>query len=728
MPDGDDEVAQGRLFFRGQRKIEKHPEECRQERELIRRQPVEGVHAHHPGTSFSNTIILGRRGFVPGLVHIRSFLIVTAVRKFEGRYGDNQPGLQDLAGCSHFFRFMHIPATSCHTNPSTCSLVQLNHQSLEGEFCLDIKSWIKDLLLFHEPQVKKPFILKENSKTANSDSADSGENREPPRRKRNENLLLKKVEKIKLAGRGENHKEDPKSDISRQLSENLKTIEDRFSASLNGDLIIRKFGITVKDSIIPAFLVFFDGLVSTKVIDDDILQPLMLLSNLDIKDDGNDILKYIRSHILPHNQLKEVRTHQEIIDEVYFGGCGLYIDGLDTAFAADVKNFPGRSVERPNNELVIRGPQEGFTENLRDNTGLIRKRLMDQNLIAENIIIGNRSKTPCSIMYIKDIANESLVNEVRRRLKNIDVDYIMDTGELEQFIEDDPSLPAPQMLATERPDRVCTMLIEGRVAIIMHGSPFALVVPITSNDIMYSAEDQFLRFPYSNLLRFIRILAILMSLLLPGIYLAITNYHHEMIPTDLLLAILSAREKVPFPSVVEVFLMEISFELIREAGIRIPGPIGPTLGIIGALILGQAAVEANIVSPILIIVVALTGLGSFAIPNFSAGFAFRILRFGFIILAALSGFLGITVGLILIGLWMVSAKSFGVPYFAPVAPRTAGGFTDAIFKSPAWKQEKRPDYINAKKNKMQPRISRKWAFTNENSNLTGGEDNDDKNE
>lgn len=600
---------------------------------------------------------------------------------------------------------------------------------------MDIKNRIKNLLIFHEPQVQKPFILKENnpgSDSGNSGTANAGksaeDSRERPRKKKNEGLLLKKAERITPpSDRREARGGEQKCDISRQLSENLKVIRERFSLPLNGDLVIREFDIAVKDSVIAAFLFFFDGLVDTKVIDDDILQPLMLLSNLDIKSDGNDLLTYIRSHILPHNQLKEVCTHQEVIDQVYFGGCGLYIDGLDIAFAADVKHLPGRSVERPNNELVIRGPQEGFTENLRANTGLIRKRLMDQNLIAESITIGKRSKTPCAIMYVKDIANESLVDEVRRRLKNIDVDHIMDTGELEQFIEDDPLLPAPQILATERPDRVCTMLSEGRVAIIMHGSPFALVMPITGNDMMFSAEDQFLRFPYSNLLRIIRILAILMSLLLPGTYLAITTYHHEMIPTDLLLAILSAREKVPFPSVVEVFLMEISFELIREAGIRIPGPIGPTLGIIGALILGQAAVEANIVSPILIIVVALTGLGSFAIPNFSAGFAFRILRFGFIILAALSGFLGITVGLILLGLWMVSAKSFGVPYLSPVAPRTSGGFTDAFYKSPVWKQEKRPDYVNAKKIRMQPHISRRWAYrSNDNDqNQSGREDGND---
>ena len=572
---------------------------------------------------------------------------------------------------------------------------------------MDIKKTIKSLLFFHEPPEEEIFILREDSPSGGDDTG-TGKGGESRKRKKNESLVLKKVEKIKLTGKKESQAGGKEPDISRKLSENLEVIEERFSVPKNGDLIIREFEITTKDSVIEAFLVFFDGLVNTKVIDDDILQPLMLLSNLDLNSDGNDLLAYIRSHILPHNQIKEVRTHQEVIDTVFFGGCGIYIDGLDTAFAADVKELPGRSVERPNTELVIRGPQEGFTENLRNNTGLIRKRLMDQKLIAEDITIGKRSKTPCSILYIKDIANDSLVAEVRRRLKSIEVDHVMDTGELEQFIEDNPAMPIPQMIATERPDRVCTMLTEGRVAIILHGSPFALVVPITASDIVYSAEDQYLRFPYSNLLRIIRILAILMSLLLPGIFLAITNYHHEMIPTDLMLAILSAREKVPFPSVVEVFLMEISFELIREAGIRIPGPIGPTLGIIGALILGQAAVEANIVSPILIIIVAVTGLGSFAIPNFSAGFAFRILRFGFIILAALSGFLGITVGLVLFGLWMVNCKSFGVPFISPVAPMTKGGFSDAVFKSPVWKQEKRPDFMNTKKDRKQADISRGW--------------------
>jgi spore germination protein KA len=566
---------------------------------------------------------------------------------------------------------------------------------------------IKRLLIFSEPVEKKPFILEENPDEGESDTSASKAGGKP-RKKKNEGLLLRLwAEAGKGSGNGEKGKD---AVISRKLSDNLNYIKKRFFIPENSDMIIREFDIVVGKRTIPAFMFFYDGMTDRKVIDDDILQPLMLLSNLDIKNgEDADIAEYIKSRILPHNQIKEVDTHQAVIDEVTFGGCGIYVDGINTAFAADVKNFPGRSVEKPNTELVIRGPQEGFNESLRDNTAMVRKRLKDEKLLVEDLLIGARSKTPCSLMYIKDIANDSLVKEVRRRLKNVRADHVLDSGELEQFIEDNPSLPVPQIIATERPDRVASMLADGRVAIFLHGSPFVLVVPITNNDIMHSAEDRYLRFPYVNLLRGVRVLAVFFSLLLPGMFIAVTNYHQEMIPTDLLLAIYSAREQVPFPTILEVLLMEISFELIREAGIRIPGPIGPTLGIIGALILGQAAVAANIVSPILIIVVAVTGIGSFAIPNFSAGFAFRILRFGFIILATLSGFLGISTGLCLMGFWMMSAKSFGVPFVAPVGPRARGGFSDPVIKSPIWKEETRPDYINPKIDKKQPEKSRGWA-------------------
>lgn len=555
-----------------------------------------------------------------------------------------------------------------------------------------IMGFVKGLLVFTEPEKTEGFILKERP-------CESG--RDPYEEKQAETCKDDRgSDRGRKAGNGR---------ISERLPENLDFIKSEYSIPDNGDVMLREFDIVVKDKVIPAFMVFIDGMVDRKVINDNILQPLMLLSNLDIKGDGGNIAEYVRSHILPHNQIREVREHKKVIEEVNFGGCGVYIDGMDSAFAADVKGWEHRSVDRPNTELVIRGPQEGFTESLRVNTALVRKRLRDEKLVAENLEMGARSKTPGSLLYIKDIANDSLVTEVKRRLKNIKVDYILDTGELEQFIEDSTFLPSPQLIATERPDRAASALSDGRVVLIMNGSPFALIMPVTHTDLFHSPEDTYIRFPYANLMRFIRLIGLFSSLLLPGIYLAITNFHHEMIPTDLLLAIEASRERVPFPSVVEILIMEVAFELIREAGIRIPGPIGPTLGIIGALILGQAAVAANIVSPILIIIVAVTGIGSFSLPNFSLAFAYRVLRFGYIFLGAMAGLLGITAGLFIHLIWLVGTKSFGVPFFAPYGPKTARGFVDQLTKMPIWMQEERPDMVNPKKVGKQSKISRAWT-------------------
>lgn len=563
----------------------------------------------------------------------------------------------------------------------------------------DIWKFVRGVLVFSEPERTEKFTLKETP-----GEADGGQDKADPDKK------AKKAEGKNASG---------KDEISDRLSENLEYIKSVYTIPDNGDVILREFDIIIRNRPIPAFIVFIDGMADRTVINSDILQPLMLLSNLDIKGEQKDIAEYVRSHLLPHNQIHQVREHRKVLDEVNFGGCGLYIDGMASAFAADVKGWEHRGVDRPNNEMVIRGPQEGFNESLRVNTALIRKRLKDERLVAENVELGRRSKTPSSLLFIKDIANESLVKEVRRRLKGIKADNVLDTGELEQYIEDSTFLPAPQVIATERPDRVASALADGRVAIVMNGSPFALIMPATHTDLFHSQEDAYIRFPNANLLRFIRFLGIFSSLLLPGIYLAITNFHHEMIPTDLLLAIEASREKVPFPSIVEILIMEVAFELIREAGIRIPGPIGPTLGIIGALILGQAAVAANIVSPILIIIVAVTGIGSFSLPNFSIAFSLRMLRFGYIVLGAMAGLLGITVGLYLHLVWLVAAKSFGVPFFAPFAPRTADVSPDQLTKLPIWRLERRPDFLNPKDNYRQRKISRSWMKGD------GGEDGGD---
>ncbi len=569
----------------------------------------------------------------------------------------------------------------------------------------DLLSTLKGLLFFQEPAPVERFILRENEnesqlgrQTGRGDAGNNG----PGRRRRRKN-----------GG------DEPKQ-ISRRLTENLDQIKERFTVPTNSDVMIREFDVIVGNKPVGAFLVYYDGMVDRKVVDDDILQPLMLLSNLDIKSSDQRISEYIRKHLLPHNQIKEAHDYDQVLGEVNFGGVGIFVDGMDSAFTADVKGFEHRTVERPNTEMVIQGPQEGFTETIRVNTALVRKRMKDEELIVEDILVGQRSKTPCSLLYVKSIANDSLVAEVRRRLKSIKVDYVHDSGEIEQLIEDNTFITPPQVVGTERPDRVAALLSEGRVAVIVHGSPFALVMPTTAFELIHSPEDHYVRAPAANLIRITRIIAMTVALLLPGVYLAITNFHQEMIPTGLLLSIEAAREKVPFPTVVEILIMEVSFELIREAGIRIPGTIGPTLGIIGALILGQAAVAASIVSPILIIIVAITGLGSFAIPSFSYGYSFRILRFLYLLLGAFAGFLGIGLGLFLQGMSLVSSKSFGVPFLAPFAPKTADGLGDVLLKEPVWKQERRPDYLNPKDDFRQPKISRGWVRQNNGDDQNNG--------
>lgn len=602
---------------------------------------------------------------------------------------------------------------------------------------IDFKKLLREYVLFEEPEKKEKFILKETPEEEKEMQDKKGSDKEKNRgvERKNEKGNLKKpsknrgivfkgieitdpeavdeedkttfVKKDKAAN--DKEKEDEGIAISKDLKRSLEYMKKVYSIPNNGDIVLREFDIVIEKKPVGAFLMFFDGMTDRMVINTNILTPLMLLSNLDIKSNEKDVLKYVDNHLLPHGQVKISRNYQEVIDEINFGGCGIFIDGMSFAFACDVKGWEHRGVDRPNTELVLRGPQEAFTEILRVNTALVRKILKDSDLIAEDISIGEKSKTACSMMYIKNIANEALVGEVRRRLKSIKVDYIQDTGELEQYIEDSTFLPTPQIIATERPDKVSSMLADGKVAVIMNGTPFVLVMPATFTSLIHSPEDTYVRFPYANFLRIIRIAGIILTLLLPGMYIAITNYHHEMIPTDLLLAIEVTREQVPFPSVVELLIMEFAFELIREAGIRIPGPIGPTLGIIGALILGQAAVAANIVSPILIIVVAVTGIGSFAIPTFALAFAFRLLRFAYIFLGAMAGFLGITLGIFIHGLLLLGAKSFGVPLMAPFAPRTSGAMTDGITRFPTWKMEDRADYLNPKKNKKQQHISRGWT-------------------
>lgn len=508
-----------------------------------------------------------------------------------------------------------------------------------------------------------------------------------------------------------------KVELVYDLEKNRQTLEKIFRVPRNKDVVFRSLTIGTGQPV-KALLVFIDGITNSQVQNLAILQPLMLLSGIfdhgtkgetGPRDDTffKDAFDRVKEALVPNNQVAIAHTYARVAEDVLGGNSALLIDGYNQALLLETKGWQYRSVSTPQVEAVIRGPQEAFTEQIRVNTSLVRKIIHRPSLITEFIKVGNSAPMQCAIMYLDDLANPDLVREVKYRLESVRGDFMHETGLLEQMIEDTPWVMVPQVLTTERPDRVAASLLEGQVAILVNGNPFVMVVPCTFFALMQAPEDAYIRWPLGSFVRIIRYLGLFLTLLLPAHYVAIIAYHQEFIPTDLLLAITGSREKVPFPSIVEVLIMEISFELIREAGIRIPGTVGTTLGIVGALILGQAAVAANIVSPILIIVVAVTALGSFAVPNYSFSLTVRVLRFYYILLAAFLGLLGIMVGFFIHLGAMATLKSFGVPFFAPVAPVTRKG-NDYFLRGPQWRQESRPDYLDPLQVQRQPRISRAW--------------------
>ena len=399
--------------------------------------------------------------------------------------------------------------------------------------------------------------------------------------------------------------------IYLEINKNLEFIRSKYNTLINSDIVIREFETLAQNQLYKSFIIYIDGLVNSISINDFVLEPLMFPKRVQNPNPAN-LLNYIDNRLLPQNSVNKVEDFEAVCSGINMGNCLLFIDTLNIAFDIDVKKYNSRGVDKPENEVIIKGPQESFIENIRTNTSLLRKIVNNENLIIENIPVGNISKTKCGVCYMKNIANSDLVGEVKFRLSNLSIDSLLSTGQLEQLLDEEETFGVPQLISTERPDKCCKYLFQGRVIILVNGNPYALIAPATIEDFLFSPEDKNLKPMFANFLRAIRLIAGIITLLLPGLYIAVTSFHQEILPTELLFSILSARENVPFPMIFELLLMEFSFELIREAGLRVPTPIGSTIGIVGALILGDAAVNAGIVSPILIIVVAITGISSFA--------------------------------------------------------------------------------------------------------------------
>lgn len=517
--------------------------------------------------------------------------------------------------------------------------------------------------------------------------------------------------------------------IFPSISVNLDYIKSRYNSIINSDIIIREFTLSARNKQYKAFLLFIDGMVNSNLINDFVLKPLMLkntansfegeqdriiseaiTNNITVRKVKKfDIVEYVLNSLLPQNSISKETEFDSIISSVNSGNCALFIDTINIAFNIEVKGFKQRNVDAPNNEIIIKGPQEAFVENIRTNTTLLRRIINTEKLIIESLEVGSITKTKCTICYIENIANDDLVAEVKYRMNNLEIDSLLSSGQLEQLIVDDNQLGIPEILSTERPDKTAKYILQGRVIVLVNGSPYSLIMPATLIDFMSSPEDSNLKPYFANFLKTLRFISCIITLLLPGLYVAVTSFHQEILPTELLYSILSTREIVPFPIIFEIIIMEVSFELIREAGLRVPSPIGPTIGIVGALVLGQAAVSANIVSPILIIIVALTGIASFAIPDFSFGFHLRFFRFIFILLGYIAGFLGISMGILIYISILCNVRSFGIPFMVPFAPAT-NSKGNSYFIPPIWKQEYRATYLAPKKEKAQEHISMKWKF------------------
>ena len=505
-----------------------------------------------------------------------------------------------------------------------------------------------------------------------------------------------------------------KRKLSLSIEENEKIIKQLYFVEINKDIVIRHFIIPGVQPV-KAMLVFMDGMIDKELINLAVLQPLMILDKEKLAFQGDDLLKQLISLFLPSNQAQEVDDFGKVAAGLNTGDTALFLEGVNQAVLIETKGYEHRSVGKPDIEQSIRGSQVAFSEALRVNTGLIRTMMPSNDLVTEIFEIGERIPTKCAIMYLKSAANPKLIGEIKRRILNIKTDYISDMGVLEQFIEDHPSIALPQMLSTERPDRTVAALAEGRVAILLNGTPFAHVVPVSFFTFFHSAEDFSLKIPIGSVTRLLRLIGTLLAVILPAVYLSIVYFHPEALPTEMILAIAGARERVPFPSVGELLLMEFAFELIREAGLRIPGLLGSTIGIVGAIILGQAAVSANLVSPVTVVVIALTGLASFTIPDYRLAAAGRLLRFVFIALAYMLGLVGVALGLLIVTAVLTNMKSFGVPYMVPIAPKTMAGL-DVIIRGPVFRQEMRPDGLNTQDNRRQPHISRQWTINSEEEN------------
>ncbi|MFJ8067433.1 spore germination protein [Peribacillus sp. NPDC096447] len=499
--------------------------------------------------------------------------------------------------------------------------------------------------------------------------------------------------------KAQNRSKDSKNHQTKLISSDLQFNLDHIKKTVgnSSDIVIRDFQAG-KNGQIKLGIVFTDGLTDSASIQDFILDTLMVEirnSELDVAVlNHTDCFEMIKSHILPVGGIVEINDFQKLFNHVLSGDTMLLMDGSPKGMALGSRDWADRGVQEPSSQTVVRGPKDGFTETLRTNTALIRRRIKDPNLWLETKQIGEKTQTDVAIMYLKGVADDKTISELQSRINRINIDAVLESGYIEELIQDEVYTPFPTVYNTERPDAVAAAILEGRIAILIDGTPFVLIIPALMVHFFQSSEDYYQRADIATLIRVLRYLSFFLALLTPSLYIAVSTFHQEMLPTPLLISLASQREGVPFPAFVEAMLMEVVFEILREAGVRMPRAIGSSISIVGALVIGQAAVEAGFVSATMVIIVSLTAICSFVFPANSMAMAFRMLRFLFMILAATFGLYGIILGLIVMVLHLNSIRSFGLPYLAPNAPFILQDQKDNIIRMPHWSLLKRPRLIS----------------------------------
>lgn len=473
------------------------------------------------------------------------------------------------------------------------------------------------------------------------------------------------------------------SSLDADFEENRRIFRDLFTDCY--DVIFHPFRVGEQ---VQAELIYIQNMSNVEEINENVLTPLM-----EKKVDPRDF-QTILERRLPISSAKPVSTFSEGAQALTMGNALLLIKGVAGALDLGMNKWEKRGITEPENEPVIRGPKEGFIESVRINTTLIRRRLRTPQLKLKSLHLGRYTHTEVIVAYMEDIVHPDLLEEVIRRLERIDIDGVIDSGYIEGFIEDHPFSPFPQVLTTEKTDVVTAELLEGRIAILVDGSPVVLVVPITLTTMLQAAEDYYSRYIPATMIRSLRYLMFLVSIALPSFYVATTTFHQEAIPTEQLISFAAAREQIPVPCLVEALLMEFAFEALREAGLRLPRIIGSAVTIVGALVIGEAAVTAGLVSAPMVIVVAATGIASFTIPRYALGLPMRALRFPLLILSGTLGIVGMLLGLFAIVVHLCTLSSFGVPYLSPLAPWQKRDLKDVLWRAPWWKMDRRPQELS----------------------------------